>query len=156
MYQFLIIAYLFTSNRQDIRLPNANYFIDPKFYANKSYPIISYFNDTESVRVLLGNAHAQMKFFHNCPRHHCQFINKITQYIQYGYADTRCKFGVAYMSNFLNVYFEDLKNFIDERVNTLLVFTYNRIEATDGVNMKVLATYGQYVRLREEERKNKD
>ena len=68
---------------------------------------------------------------------------------QYGYADSRSKLGVAYTSNFLNVFFDNFESFIDARFNTLLVSTYDCIEALDGVHRKVLATYGQYLKLRD-------
>ena len=60
---------------------------------------------------------------------------------------------MAYTSNFLNVFFDDIESFIDERMNTLLVSTYDCIEKLDGVHRKVLATYGQYLKLKNKKSK---
>ena len=67
---------------------------------------------------------------------------------QYGYGDTQCKLGVAYTSNFLNLTFDDFENFIDERYLPLINSTYECIEDFDGINRKLFATYGSFMKAK--------
>ena len=67
---------------------------------------------------------------------------------QYGYGDTQCQLGVAYTTNFLNISYDDLKNFIDERYLPLLSSTYDSIADIDGINRKFFATYGSFIKAK--------